>query len=211
MWSDEVRVTCGKCSKPVTRQGMMSCLEWCKMGRECVGEEAYNRFMTNHTATVREQLDDELHAWFGPDSKRIDHAHAVLCFAEELLQKESGDWHIVVPASILHDVGIKVAEEKYHSSAGNYQEVEGPPVARKILLKIGMKKEDIEEICAIIAHHHSPSDSESQNFRILYDADSLVNLSEVMPSFSVEKRKAVIAKTFLTAGGRERAAQLFAA
>jgi len=38
----------------------------------------------------------------------------------------------VIPASILHDVGIKAAEEKHGSSAGHFQELEGPEIARKI-------------------------------------------------------------------------------
>lgn len=38
---------------------------------------------------------------------------------------------ILEVTAVLHDVGIKVAEQKYNSSAGHYQQLEGPPVARR--------------------------------------------------------------------------------
>ena len=37
---------------------------------------------------------------------------------------------------------IKVAEEKYGSSTGPYQEKEGPPVAREILSRLGISIDD---------------------------------------------------------------------
>ena len=39
----------------------------------------------------------------------------------------------------------------------------------KILLETGLKKEDIAEICEMIAHHHSPGKIDTENFRILQD------------------------------------------
>ena len=209
IWSDELRVNCPHCHQAVVRKGPMSCLEWCTMGKECVGEEAYGKFVEQRSLNIKQQILTELENYFGTDAKRIAHAKAVLCAAEELLQRGGGDWHIVVPTAILHDVGIKVAEEKYGSSAGNYQEVEGPPIVRKILLKVGLRHEHIDEICAIVAHHHSPGKDETLNFQMLYDADGLVNIQESIGGMDTEQKKVLIEKQFLTAAGREIAAERF--
>ena len=120
-----------------------------------------------------------------------------------------GDWHILMPASILHDVGIKVAEEKYGSSAGHLQEKEGPGIARKLLLKLGLRMEHIDEICEIIAHHHSPGEINTNNFKILYDADWLVNLGDEIGGGDKQKLKNMIRKVFLTQTGKKLAENIY--
>ena len=48
-----------------------------------------------------------------------------------------------------------------------------------MLARLGAPPGLIEEVCAIIAHHHSVGRMrDSLNFRLLYDADLLVNLGE---------------------------------
>lgn len=209
IWTDELRATCKSCNRTVLREGGMSCLEWCKMGKECVGTDIFDKYMTNRAIMLNDKLIRELENFFGSDKKRIEHAKKVLGYAEELLKKEEGDWHIVVPASILHDVGIKPAEEKYGSASGELQEKEGPPVARKILLNLGLRKTDIDEICEIIGHHHSPGKIDTQNFRILYDADCLVNIQDFTPNKAPEEIRSLIDKMFLTKAGKEMAIGLY--
>lgn len=211
IWTDEAEAACPNCEKMITREQKQSCLEWCGYAKECVGENKYSAYMKNRAVTVKDKLLKELEEFFGSDIKRIEHAKRVLSFSEELLKTEKGDWHIVIPASILHDVGIKIAEDKYGSAAGHYQEAEGPPIARAILLKIGFKKENIDEICQIIAHHHSPGKINTQNFKVLYDADWLVNLKDEVDTNDKEKLKAMIDKIFLTGAGKELARQIYLA
>lgn len=209
IWTDEIQITCPNCQSKVLREVGASCLEWCKYAKECVGGETYTKFMQQKAITTKEKLLKELEDYFGRDIKRIGHAKKVMGFAEELLKQEKADWHIVIPASILHDVGIKAAEEKYGLSAGHLQEKEGPEIARKILLKVGLKKQDIDEICQIIAHHHSPGKVDTQNFKVLYDADWLVNFKEEVGSRDKEKIAALINKIFLTPAGKALAQKLY--
>jgi len=209
IWTDEIQAICPNCKSKVTRQAGISCLEWCRYARECVGDQVYSKYMQNRAITIKERLLKELEEYFGDDTKRINHAKNVMHFAEELLKKEKADWHIVIPASILHDVGIKVAEAKYGSNAGHYQEKEGPEIARIILLKVGLKKEDIDEICKIIAHHHSPGKINTQNFKVLYDADCLVNLKDEVDTKNKTKLAQIINKIFLTDSGRELAKEIY--
>jgi hypothetical protein len=139
--------------------------------------------------------------YFEGDENRIDHAKRVLRYAEELLIEEDADWHIVIPASILHDVGIKVAEEKYGSSAGSLQEKEGPAIARKMVLSLGFKLDDVDEICEIIGHHHTPGVIDTTNFKVLFDADALVNAFDHLADMPPEKIAHFIDEQFLTDSG----------
>ncbi|MBN1698062.1 MAG: HD domain-containing protein [Spirochaetales bacterium] len=159
---------------------------------------------------MKDKLLQELEKHFGNDTRRIAHAKKVLFYAERLLEKLPGDPRIVVPSAILHDVGIKIGEEKYGSNAGIYQEREGPPVARRILEALGMGPREIDEICDIIGHHHSPGKNESLNFRILYDADGIVNLAETAEKNSLADLLRIIEKHFLTEEGKMIAADLYA-
>jgi len=209
IWTDEPKARCSKCHRTVIRKQGQSCLDWCRYAKECVGEKTYSTYMRHKSASLRQKLIEGLEAHFGEDTKRITHAKKVMHFAEELLKREKGDWHVVIPASILHDVGIKEAEKKYGTAAGHYQEKEGPAIARKILLAVGGKKEDIDEICEIIAHHHTPGAVDSMNFKILYDADWLVNLEESVGGKESGQIARIIDKTFLTKAGKEFATKLY--
>ena len=165
--------------------------------------------MRDDIEQIKNMLVKELEKYFDVDEKRINHAKKVLKYAINLLKKEEADPYIVIPAAILHDVGIKVAEEKYNSSAAKYQEQEGPAVAGRILVDVEYDDENIYEICAIIAHHHSPGKQESTNFKVLYDADWLVNLRDKVDTADKEKLAKAIEKIFLTDSGRSMAKELF--
>ncbi len=158
---------------------------------------------------IKDKLLKELEAYFGADTKRIDHAKKVLSFAEELLRHEPADARIVIPASILHDVGIKASEKKYGSAAGHYQEREGPKIAKDIMRNIGLEDAVIDEVCQIIGCHHSPGKVNTRNFKVLYDADWLVNLIDEVGAEDKDKLRRLIAKVFLTDTGRAMAGKLY--
>ncbi len=167
--------------------------------------------MMDDIERIRKRLLEELERHFGADRRRIDHARQVLKYAEELLREERADPYVVIPAAVLHDVGIKAAEEKYGSPAARYQEQEGPAVAGRILVEMDYDEQSTYEICAIIAHHHSPGPMESENFRVLYDADLLVNLRDETDIRDKVKLQHVIDKGFLTAAGRRLAERVYGA
>ncbi len=154
-------------------------------------------------------LIEAMEAYFGQDTKRINHAHRVAGYAEELLKLEAGDYPVVIAAALLHDIGIHVAERKHGSTAGKYQEKEGPPIAREIMSRLGFPAHQIEECCQIIAHHHSPGRVNTMNFKILYDADWLVNLKDEYKTEDKSILSTVIEKLFLTDSGRLLAKQIY--
>lgn len=161
---------------------------------------------------LKEKVIAEMKKVFGDDEKRVAHAMRVLGFAEELLLKEPGNHDVVISAALLHDIGIHEAERKYGSNSGKYQEIEGPPIANRILRSLKVKPEVIEEVSDIISHHHSPRKEETLNFKLLYDADLLVNLlEEVSPQKRVTLRPK-LPEMFLTSAGSTLAdVTLFAA
>jgi hypothetical protein len=77
------------------------------------------------------------------------------------------------------------------------------------MLKLGMRLEDVEEICEIIAHHHSPGIIKTSNFKILYDADLIVNIDEEMKTRDREKLSQVIDTSFLTPTGKKIARRVY--
>ena len=67
-------------------------------------------------------------------------------------------------------------ERKYNSTAGHYQEIEGPHIARSLLNGIALEQDDIDRITYLIGHHHSYHLVDGIDFQILIEADFLVNL-----------------------------------
>lgn len=147
--------------------------------------------------------------YFGADARRIAHALKVAAHAEAMLAYIDADPTITLTAAYLHDIGIPDAERLYGSSDGPYQEKLGPPVARQLLTGLGATAEMIETVCAIIGSHHTPGGVDSPEFRILWDADMLVNLEEIVAGKDAERVRAILDKSMVTEPGYRRALALY--
>jgi len=215
IFSDEVKVICPKCKTEVFRENIPSCVSWCVYAKECIGEEKYNQIKNfiiekQQMMDVKEKVLLEMMNYFKDDLKRIEHARKVLMYAERILEDNpQADRNVVVISAILHDIGIKEAERKYGSADGQLQEKEGPAVAKEILQKLGVKKEVIDEVCQITASHHSPGKVNTLNFKIIWDADWLVNLKDEVDINNKEKLKKVIDKVFMTDTGKRIAKEIY--
>ena len=159
-------------------------------------------------SSISDILIEEMKKVFGRDTKRIEHALAVLDLAEKILSTEGGDALVVSASAILHDIGIQEAERKYGSSAGKYQETEGPPIVEQILKRNNIPTEKIEHICRIVANHHCAKDIDTIEFRIIWDADNLVNLSNEPEDSDRDRIERIINKVFRTSTGRRMASEL---
>ncbi len=123
----------------------------------------------------------EMINYFNKDVKRINHALKVYSFCNTigtLEQLNDKELLVVRLSGILHDIGIKEAEKKYNSSAGPYQEKEGPAIAKEIMSKYDTDNETVERVCYLIGHHHSYNKIDGVDFQILVEADFLVNIYE---------------------------------
>lgn len=203
-FKDEPQLKCRDCGHTVINPKIdLGCAEWCQYAQQCLGVTVKN------LTIVRQKLIDEMKTVFSPDEKRIKHALAVLDYAERIQAVEGGDPLVVKAAAILHDIGIHEAERKYGSPAGKYQEIEGPPIADEILKRHNIPPETSEHICRIIANHHSAKDIDTKEFRILWDADRLVNIPEDFPDASKDELQSIVEKTFRTREGHRIATELF--
>ncbi|MHC4203602.1 MAG: HD domain-containing protein [Planctomycetota bacterium] len=203
-FKDEPKLKCRKCGQMVANPKIdLGCAEWCQYGEQCLGISG-----TKRASYMRDRLIYEMKKVFGEDRKRIDHALAVLNYAETIQAQEGGDPLIVRAAAILHDIGIHEAERKHGSSAGKYQEIEGPPIAEEILKKYHLDSQAIDHICKIIANHHTLNDYDTTEFRIILDADRLVNIPEDFPNADEEKLQKIIDNKFKTNEGKRIAQKL---
>ncbi|NLF32270.1 MAG: HD domain-containing protein [Planctomycetes bacterium] len=150
----------------------------------------------------REALTARMRAFFNDDPRFVEHALEVLANAEAIRILEGGDATTVTAAALLHDVGIPTAERKYGSAAGKYQELEGPPLARVIMKDAGLDAATIDHVCNIIADHHSGKRMDSLEFRVLWDADQIVNIPNERPDEAPASRRRYIEKVFRTKAGR---------
>lgn len=113
--------------------------------------------------------------------ERIQHFTKVHSFAAQIGRMENLDEEtqvILELTAILHDIGIGPAEEKHGFCNGKMQEKVGPPYAREILEKFDFSEKIIERVCYLIANHHTYDKIEGLDYRILLEADFLVNLYE---------------------------------
>lgn len=115
------------------------------------------------------------------DPQRIQHLVKVHRFAQMIGRMEQLDEHtlfLTECAALVHDIGIRPAEEKYGRCDGKLQEQEGPVYARRMLEEMAFAEEDIDRICYLVAHHHTYTDIDGIDYQILVEADFLVNFYE---------------------------------
>lgn len=158
------------------------------------------------------ELIEKMIEYYAGDPKRVQHFLKVYEFAKLIGESESLDaeeLHILRTAAIVHDIGIKVSEEKYGSSNGKYQEKEGPAVAEPMLLALGYDEAVIDRVLFLIAHHHTYNEIEGLDYQILVEADFLVNLFE--DGSSRETAEKVQKNIFKTKTGTKYLTNLFLA
>jgi predicted RNA-binding Zn-ribbon protein involved in translation (DUF1610 family) len=159
IWSDELKGRCPSCGRTVMKDKVMSCLDWCAYGKDCVGEETYNKYQQNRAVGIRETLLKEMKKQLADQQEIISRTLETLGELEEFLLKEEGDWHILVPACILKDLE--------------------PDTVRSVLFKTGLQKDDIDAVCEIIiryqdwSHPGSNRNGES-DFQLLMNAEKQV-------------------------------------
>lgn len=142
---------------------------------------------------------DAMIKYYSSDAQRINHFLKVYGFAKAIGEMEGLDkdiQEILEIASLTHDIGIKNSEKKYKSTAGNYQQMEGPPEARKMLEDLCFGTMLIDRVCWLIAHHHTYDDIQDIDYQILVEADFLVNAFESdLSDISIQSFQTKIFKT----------------
>ena len=210
-FKDDTARKCSQCGHRFINPKMdFGCASYCEFAEQCMGTLP-PELLAEKEDLLKDRVAIEMKRYFKTDFKRIGHATKVARHAERIGKMEAGNLAVILCAAFLHDIGIPEAERKYNSTAARYQEQEGPPIAREILDKLGAKEALVDEVCDIIGHHHHPKEDDDVNFKVLYDADLIVNLEEQIKENPKEgeKLEELIAKTFLTESGQKEARKLF--
>ncbi|MCI5190714.1 MAG: HD domain-containing protein [Candidatus Electrothrix sp. AS4_5] len=204
-FKDDSQQICRNCGHRALNPKIdFGCASYCPHAEQCLGSlspaiaQVQGEFFRDRVALA-------MRKYFGEDVRRVRHAEAVAEQAEIIARAEGdGDIMVIMAAAYLHDIGIREAERKFNSSAARYQHSEGPPVAREILTQLKAESELIDEVCDIIGHHHAPRNEETVNFKVLYDADLIVNKLEqyqTQAKAPTQKKFARLLAMFLTKAG----------
>ncbi|MDU9048897.1 MAG: HD domain-containing protein [Candidatus Electrothrix sp. Rat3] len=209
-FKDDSQRTCGHCGHRMLNPHIdFGCASYCPHAEQCLGSLP-PELVEAQGDLFKDRIAIAMRKYFGEDRRRILHAEAVAEQAEiiakaEQEKEQGGDIMVIMAAAYLHDIGIREAERKFNSSAARYQHSEGPPVAREILTQLKADPELLDEVCDIISHHHAPRDEETVNFKVLYDADLIVNKHEqYQKTPPTQEQLERLAALFLTASGAEQ-------
>ena len=209
-FKDDTSRKCGNCGHRFVNPSMdFGCASYCQFAEQCIGNLP-PELLAQKENLLKDRVAIEMKRYFKSDFKQIGHASRVARYAEKIGKFEGGNLAVILLAAYLHDIGILEAEKKHGSTAAKYQELEGPAIARAILIKLGAQEELIEEVCDIVGHHHHPGPNETINFMAVYDADLIENLDEKRKENPMDREKLSekIETLFLTDTGRETAREV---
>jgi hypothetical protein len=212
-FKDDTTRKCPACGHRFLNPKMdFGCASYCQFAQQCIGNLP-PELLAQKDDLLKDRVAVEMKRYFRTDFRRIGHASRVARYAERIGKAEAANMAVVLAAAYLHDIGIHNAEKKHGSTAARFQELEGPPIAREILVRLGAPEPLVDEVCDIVGHHHHPRDRESLNFMALYDADLIVNLEEQHKDTPIgaDRLSAILEESFLTKTGRNVAREVLGA
>ena len=80
--------------------------------------------------------------------------------------------------AVVHDIACPLCREKYGSASGKHQELESPPLVEAFFADLPVSRADVDRISWLAAHHHTDTNVDGPDHRILLEADFLVNADE---------------------------------
>ena len=141
---------------------------------------------------------------------RVNHFLKVHSFARVIGEAEglnTTEQYILEVAAAMHDCGIRASLLKHGYYNGKMQEEEGPAVAEKMMLELGIDDSIRDRVSFLIGHHHTYTNIDGIDYRILVEADFLVNIYE--DELSADAIESVKEKYFITKKGREILTSLY--
>ncbi len=196
IWSDEISGRCAACGTVVMRDGTMSCLEWCAMGRECVGDKVFDSFKELKLESIKERLLKL--ASDAAEEKNIDVrlVERSLYYAEILSCAEEAQLHVVLAGAVLSHI------------YGDH-----PELARKELLKMGFQLDDTNEVCRMVTDGTGVAGEEALNGRVVHDSSLLARQEVIYKTHYAGDRNSLslsVAEKCLTKTGKALARKVFA-
>lgn len=110
-------------------------------------------------------------------------------------------------ASIVHDIACPLCREKYGRADGYLQEQESEPILRDFLAGYDLPEDVLERVIFLVCHHHTITGVDGLDWRILLEADFLVNAEE--NQMSAGQLDSARQAFFRTEAGRELLQKIF--
>lgn len=114
------------------------------------------------------------------DLHDINHFLKVWAFAKNIGEQEGLDartQETLELAAVVHDISCPLCREKYGDTNGKHQELESAPLVAAFFAGEDCDA-DVERISWLVSHHHTYTDVDGIDYRILLEADFLVNAGE---------------------------------
>lgn len=152
-----------------------------------------------------EKLKWRMIEWEQGCPERIHHFLKVHSFAVTIAKGECLDRHtcfLLEALGYIHDIGIRISEEKEGRCDGKSQEKYGKPAAMSMLAACGFSENDARRISTAVGQHHTYDvDDQGMDYRILLEADACVNMYE--KNTSDQAKIAMLSNVFRTTTGRK--------
>lgn len=148
--------------------------------------------------------------YYSGDPKRIQHFIKVHSFSKligELEGLDKSTQYLLETAAIVHDIGIKSAEEQFGNCNGKLQEQLGPSIVKEFLSELNYDTDIINRVCYLVGHHHTYSNIDGLDYQILVESDFLVNLYE--DSLDDAAIRAAYKNIFRTKSGKQICQSMF--
>lgn len=158
------------------------------------------------------QIMEKMIAFSEGNIHDIDHFIRVWTYARTIAELEGVDAEtqfVAEVAAIVHDIACPLCREKYGSTNGKYQELEGAPMALDFLADAGMAPEQVERVAHLVGRHHTYAGIDGMDCQILIEADYLANAAE--KGWSAENVRTFTKKYFKTQAGLRLSKALFMA
>ncbi len=111
----------------------------------------------------------------------INHFLKVWAMAKTIGEQEKLDSHtqeILELTAVVHDISCPLCREKYGNTGGKNQELESPSLVTAFFAELPVAPSDVARISWLVAHHHTYTNVDGIDHRILLEADFLVNAGE---------------------------------
>ena len=123
---------------------------------------------------------------------------------EKLEEKQQKTLEI---AAVIHDIACPVCREKYGNTNGANQEKESPVLVENFLKDTDLDQKMKERIKFLVSHHHTYTGVDGLDYRILLEADFLVNADE--GQMSQEAIETARERVFETAAGKKLLTEIY--
>lgn len=117
----------------------------------------------------------------GGNMEDINHFLKVWAFTRTIALSEKVDENTLFTlelTAVVHDIACPICRIKYGNTDGTHQEEESPALIKEFFSDIPVPSSVVERISYLVSRHHTYSGVEGIDWRILLEADYLVNAYE---------------------------------